>query len=139
MKQRRRYFSRFHRSVLDRPASNIRPLKSCESRVTHLQRPIVILNLATRSNSEQRARRLLSRDQRVSLRMLALHALARRSNGSRDQLFSSPRASVESAAAADQEEDDDDINEVAIPSLVKASFGAFLVSSASHRRATSTR
>ncbi|CAB0036054.1 unnamed protein product [Trichogramma brassicae] len=42
--------------------------------------------LATRSNSEQRARCLLSRDHRVSLRILALHALARRSNWSRDQL-----------------------------------------------------
>ncbi|CAB0034822.1 unnamed protein product [Trichogramma brassicae] len=39
-----------------------------------------------RSNSEQRARCLLSRDHRVSPRMLALHALARRSNWSRDQL-----------------------------------------------------
>ncbi|CAB0033662.1 unnamed protein product [Trichogramma brassicae] len=45
-----------------------------------------IFNLATQSNSDQRARCFLSRDHRVSPRMLALHALARRSNWSRDQL-----------------------------------------------------
>ncbi|CAB0041065.1 unnamed protein product [Trichogramma brassicae] len=83
---RRSYFSRFHRSVLDQPASDIRPLKSCESRVTHLQRRVVIIisrHGRIRSNAHDAYSLAITE---YLPAMLALHALARRSNGSRDQL-----------------------------------------------------